>query len=120
VGESVKEHGVPACVTVKVLVPIVTVPVREAVPLFDATFIVTEPGPTPVAPVVTVIHVLLLTAVHAQVAAPPTFTVTDPPVLVSDWLDGEIVGGHGKLNEKLFERGPALVPPGPTALTMAS
>jgi hypothetical protein len=120
VGESVNEQGVPACVTVKVLVPIVTVPVRDAVPLFDATLSVTEPDPTPLAPVVTVIHVALLTAVHAHVAALLTVTVSEPAVLASDWLAGEMVGGHGKLNENVFERGPAAVPPGPAALTTAS
>jgi len=103
-----------------VLPPIVTVPVRVAGPGFDAALRVTVPGPTPVAPVVTVIHASLLTAVHAHAAAPLTVTVALPPVLLSVWLVGEIVGGHGKLNEKVFERALGLAPPGPTALTTAS
>ena len=37
VGEIVKVHGTPACVTVKVCPPIVIVPVREVVPVFAAT-----------------------------------------------------------------------------------
>ena len=77
-------HGVPPCVTVKVLVPIVTVPVREPVPAFDATLSATVSVPTPAAPAVTVIHALLLTAVHAHAAAPLTFTVTLPPALLND------------------------------------
>jgi len=120
VGESVNEHDVPACVTVKVLAPIVTVPVREAVPVFAATLSVTEPGPAPVAPVVTVIHASLLTAAHTHPAAALTVTVSEPPVAVGDWLVGEIVGAHDKLNENVFDREPAVVPPGPTALTTAS
>ena len=37
VGEIVKVHGTPACVTVKVWPPIVIVPVRDVVPVFAAT-----------------------------------------------------------------------------------
>ena len=37
VGEIVKVHGTPACVTVKVCPPIVIVPVREVVLVFAAT-----------------------------------------------------------------------------------
>ena len=37
VGEIVKVHGTPACVTVKVWPPIVIVPVREVVLVFAAT-----------------------------------------------------------------------------------
>ena len=113
-------HGVPASVTVKVLVPIVTVPVREAVPAFAATLSVTVSLPTPAAPAVTVIHVALLTAVHAHAASPLTVTVTLPPALLNDWLVGEMPGGHGKLKEKVFDRAPAVEPPGPTALTTPS
>jgi hypothetical protein len=80
----VNEHDVPACVTVKVWVPIVTVPVRGDVPEFDATPSVTLPVATPVAPDVTVIQASLLTAVQAQPAAPLTVTVTEPPATASD------------------------------------
>ena len=104
----------------KVLLAIVTVPVRGAVPGFAATLSVTVPGPTPAAPVVTVIHVSLLTAVHAHPAALLTVTVTEPPVPDSDWPDGAIVGAHGKLKAKVFERALGDVPPGPTALTTDS
>ena len=37
VGEIVNVHGAPACVTLKVWLPIVTVPVRDVVPAFAAT-----------------------------------------------------------------------------------
>jgi hypothetical protein len=37
VGEMVKVHGAPACVTEKVWPPIVTVPVRDVVAVFAAT-----------------------------------------------------------------------------------
>ena len=52
------------------------VPAR-VVPLpFGSTLNVTEPGPEPLAPAVTVIHIAPLTAVHVQPA--PAVTVTDP------------------------------------------
>jgi len=37
VGRIVVTHATPACVTVNVLPPIVSVPVRDVVPLFAAT-----------------------------------------------------------------------------------
>ena len=104
----------------KVLLPIVTVPIRDAVPGFAATVNVTVPGPDPAAPVVTVIQVALLTAVHAHPTEPLTVTVTEPPVPDSDCPDGAIVGGHGKLKPKVFERALGAAPPGPTALTTVS
>lgn len=74
----------PDCVTLKVLLPIVTVPVREVVPVFDATLSVTVPVATPADPDVTVTHCALLTAVHAHPAPPFTVTVTLPPALLND------------------------------------
>ena len=41
-------HGAPACVTVKVWPPIVSVPVREVVPALAATLKLTVPLPVPV------------------------------------------------------------------------
>jgi len=114
----VNEHGVPACVTVNVLAPIVTVPVRDVVPAFAATLSVALPDPIPVETVV--IQLAVLTAVHAHPAAAVTVAVTTAPPATTDWLVGEIVGGHGKLNEKVFERALGAAPPGPTALTTAS
>ena len=52
----------------------VSVPVR-ALPVFAATEYVTAPFPVPLLPLVTVIHVTLLAAVHAQVF--PVMTLTE-------------------------------------------
>jgi len=94
--ESVGAHGVPACVTVKVLPPIVNVPVRLVVNAFAATSNITDPFPFPLAPAVTVIHAALLVAVQAHPVA--AVTVTAAPVApVAATLDdaAEIVGAHG-------------------------
>src|SRR5207244_7607218 len=96
-GASVEVHGTPACVTVNVLPAIVSVPVREVPAVFAATLNVTLPLPEPDAPVVTVIHVALLTAVHAQPVGAVTVVLPVPPPATTDWLVGEIVGGgHGE------------------------
>ena len=50
----------PACVTVKVWPPMVSVPVRESSPVFAATLKPTVPLPLPLAPPVTVIQEALL------------------------------------------------------------
>ena len=73
-------HGAAACVTVNVLPPMVSVPVRLA-PVLAAAEKVTTPLVVPLAPDVTVSHDgALLTAVHEQ-APPVTVTPTDdaPP-----------------------------------------
>ena len=54
--------------------PTVTVPVRELVDVLEATLSDTLPLPEPEAPAVTVIHELLLTAVHEQPVVPVTET----------------------------------------------
>jgi hypothetical protein len=59
-----------------------------------ATLNATAPLPVPVAPDVTVIHVALLTAVHAHVACVVTFTVPVPPAASTAWLVGAIVYVH--------------------------
>jgi hypothetical protein len=63
------------CVTVKVRVAIVAVPVRSA-PVFAARVRRTCPFPVPVAPEATVIHDALLVAVQVQPA--PAITLTVP------------------------------------------
>ena len=96
VGEIVALHGAPACVTVKVLPAIVSVPVRGVVAVFAATSKVTEPLPFPVAPVARVIHPALLVAVHAQPVAAVTETAV--PVVAAAAMfaaPDEIVGAHG-------------------------
>jgi hypothetical protein len=80
--------------TVNVDPAIVRVPVR-APPVFAATVNVTAPLPVPLAPLVTEIQLVLLTAVHAQPDC--VVTVTGPPVppnLSKLWLVGAIVYVH--------------------------
>jgi len=89
VGEMVIVHGAPAWVTVKVLPPMVNVPVREVVALLALTLYPTEPLPLPLAPDVTVIHEALLVAVHAHPAPAVTFTV---PVAATDVVKLDAVG----------------------------
>ena len=84
-------HGTPACVTVKVLPEIVSVPVRDVPAVLAAIVNVTVPPPDPVAPAVTVIHVALLTAVHAHPVGAVTVVLPVPPPATTDWLVGEIV-----------------------------
>src|SRR5439155_1214563 len=90
-GDSVEVHGTPACVTVKVLPATVSVPVRDVPAVFAATLNVTLPLPEPDAPVVTVIHASLLTAVHAHPVGAVTVVLPVPPPATTDWLAGEIV-----------------------------
>src|SRR5439155_7422077 len=67
VAESVYVHApAPACVTVTVCPAIVSVPVRDAEPVFAAIELLTVPFPVPLAPAVIVIHAALLVAVHVQ------------------------------------------------------
>jgi hypothetical protein len=88
VGATVKLHVTPACVTVTVLPATVNVPLLEAVTELAATEYPTEPFPLPLAPFVTVIHVTLELAVHAQPLGLVTVNVpVDPPD------DGESVVG---------------------------
>ena len=78
-GETVKEHEMPASVTVKVFPAIVTVPVREPLALFAATLIRTVPLPDAEAPDVTVIHDALLVAVQLHPLVAVTAMLADPP-----------------------------------------
>ncbi len=83
-----------ACVTVNVRPATVSVPVRCELLVLGATVKLAEPLPEPLAPAVTVIHVTLLSAVHAHPVV--VVTVVDPlaPVKATDWLDGEIENVH--------------------------
>jgi hypothetical protein len=91
--EIVGAHG-PACVTLNTVPAIVSDPSRLHVVVLAATLNVTDPLPDPVAPLVTVIHALLLTAVHGHPAA--TVTVLLPVLATSgnDWLVGDTNGEH--------------------------
>jgi hypothetical protein len=74
----------PPCVTVNVCPAIVMVPVRAA-PVFALAAKVTVPLPLPDAPVLTVSHGALLTAVQAQPAATVTsIEAPAPPALAMD------------------------------------
>jgi hypothetical protein len=84
-------QGAPACVTVNVRPPIAIVAVRGEVLVFAAPLYVTVPLPVPVAPPVTVSHVALLVAVHAQPVPEVTPTVPVPPAATTDPLDAESV-----------------------------
>jgi hypothetical protein len=93
-GAIVGAQGAPAWVTVNVLPPIVTVPVRAVVVGLAAMLYVTEPLPLPDPPEI-VIHAALLVDVHAQPVAAVTVTV---PLFAEDatFTDpGAIVGSHG-------------------------
>ena len=92
-GDSEDEHEVPPWVTVNVAPATVSVPVRLAAVL-AATLNETDPLPAPVAPLVTVINVLLLTAVHGQPGVAVTVVVPVPPDVVNDWLDGDVEPLH--------------------------
>ena len=84
----------PACATVNVLPAIVSVPVRDVVAVFAAMLNATLPFPVPAAPALTVIHVSLLTAVHAHPVGAVTVVLPVPPPAPMDWLVGEIVSVH--------------------------
>jgi hypothetical protein len=95
-GEIAGLHVVAAaCVTVNMLPPTVSVPVRDAVVVFAATPNVTEPLPVPLAPALMVIQAALLVAVHAQPVAAVTTTVPAPAAAVTVADAGEIVGVQG-------------------------
>jgi hypothetical protein len=120
IGEIVATQGVPACVTVNVLPPIVRIPLRGVLPEFAATLYVTVPLPVPAAPALIVIQETLLVAVHAQPV--PAETAADPVKPVAATFDdaGETVGEQVTLNANVFERSLAALPPGPMAVTWAS
>ena len=85
-------HPAPACVTVSVCPPIVSVPLRCVVLALAAALKPTAPPPLPLAPLVTVSHdVLLLTPVHAQPVGAVTAVDPVPQAAVTDWLAGMIV-----------------------------
>jgi hypothetical protein len=77
----VQEAGL--CVTVKVRPAIVSVPVRDVVPVWAATVKLTVPLPVPLAPEVTEIQATLLVVVIAYVQDAAWVTVTVCPAIVS-------------------------------------
>ena len=83
-----------AWVTVKVFPAIVNVPVRCTVVELGATVKVAVPLPEPLAPLVTVIHVNPVDAVHVQPAVVVTVEETLPPAAATDCEVGEIEYVH--------------------------
>jgi hypothetical protein len=82
----------PASVTVKVLPPIVSVPLRADVDVFAIAEKPTVPFADPGVPDVTESQPILLElAVHAQPVGAVTLTVPLPPAAGSDWLVVESV-----------------------------
>jgi hypothetical protein len=74
---------------------IVSVAVRESVPVFAPAEKPTVPEPVPLAPLVRLTHVDPLDAVQLQLEGVVTVTVPVPPAAGSAWLVGEIVNVHG-------------------------
>jgi hypothetical protein len=94
-GEIVGVHVTADCVTVNVFPPIVSVPLRDWFFVFAATEKLADPLPDPLAPAVTVIHVALLTVVHAQPVIALTVVDPEPPDAFTVCDEGEIVGVQG-------------------------
>jgi hypothetical protein len=78
-----------ACVTVNVVPATVNVPVRFVVTMFGATLKATPPLPVPVAPLVIVIQLALLTADQSQADPAVTALLPVPPLAGNDALVGE-------------------------------
>ena len=69
--------------------------------------------PLPLAPLVTLIHLTLLVAVHWQPLAAVTLPVPVPPVPATASVNGATVAVHCVENANVFDRVLALEPPGP-------
>ena len=91
VGESENVQPVGSCVTVNVRPAIVAVAVRCKVVVLGGALKVTVPLPFPLAPLVSVSHPVLLTAVHVQPAAVVTAVEGAPPLEPTFCDTGEIV-----------------------------
>jgi hypothetical protein len=95
VDESVKVHGAPSCVTVKLWPPAVIVPVRDSEPAFAWKLKVTVPVPVPDGGE-TVSHAAPLVAVQAQlVPLAVTVNVPLPAVAGTEAVVDESVNVHG-------------------------
>ena len=95
VGEIVEVHVMPGCVTVNVLPATVSVALRCVGLLLAAALNAIVPLPLPLAPLVTVSHVVsLLTPVHEQPVGDVTLVDPAPPPTATEALDGEIAYVH--------------------------
>ena len=94
VGVSANVQVAAACETVKVCEAIVSVPVRVEAFGLAATLKPTVPSPLPLAPLVTVIQLLLLEADHGQPAGDVTFVDPVLPAAGADRLFDEMANVH--------------------------
>lgn len=85
----------PSWLTLNVMPAIVSDPVLLFADVFALTLNDTDPLPVPDAPPVTVIQLLLLTAVQVHQSAAVTALVPEAALEPKDWLVGESVGAHG-------------------------
>jgi hypothetical protein len=95
VDESVAVHGAAACVIVRTRPPIAMVPVLADPAGFASTRYVTVPLPEPDAPVRTVIHETLDTAVQLQPPGIATSTLPLAPAAATFCVAGVSVASHG-------------------------
>lgn len=79
----------------KVFPAIVRDPVRLLAEVFAATLNVTRPTPSPDPPLVTVIQLVLLTAVQVHQYAALTVVLPALAAEANDWFAGESAGVHG-------------------------
>jgi hypothetical protein len=89
VGETVKLHGAPAWLTVKVFPPAVIVAERAVPAVFAAAEYPIEPLPEPDPPLVTASQEALLLAVHVQPVCAVIATVDEAPVEAAEAEVGE-------------------------------
>lgn len=94
VGARLKVQAAAACDTVKVCVAIVSVPDRVDAFGLAATLNAVEPLPLPLAPLVTVIQLVLLEPDHGHPAGAVTFVDPVPPAAATDRLLVEIANVH--------------------------
>jgi len=100
----------------------VSVPVRAELDGLAVTEKFTKPVPVIVPPSVTVIHEVLLTAVHPHADAVVTERLPIPDVAATETADVDKAKVHdeAELNVKVLDGVLVPVPPGPTATTRAS
>jgi hypothetical protein len=88
-------HAAPVCVTLNVLPAIVTLPLRDVVPVYESALTVTVPPPEPAAPAVMLSQVSVVAAAHVQPIGAVTVTSVFPPAAENVCAPGEIVCVQG-------------------------
>ena len=94
VGDRLKVHDKPVCVTVTARPATVSEPLRADVDVFAPTLNPTVPAPAPFAPEVMVSQGVPLVAVHEQVAGAPTDRLSGPPDAPVECAVGDTVKLH--------------------------